>query len=59
MVATELDEDEDEDAGDGADDRYVQEILYVSIPCRFENFIVGGRRWKGLSVIIIHRGGER
>lgn len=59
MVAAELDEDEDENACDGADDGYVEEVLYVSIPRRFEIFIAGGRRWKGLSVIIIHRDGER
>lgn len=58
MVAPELDEEEDEDACDCANGGYVEEVLDVAVPCRFEIVVSGGRRWEGEGVIGGDGGGE-
>lgn len=57
MVAPELKGKEDEDAEEGTNSRYVQEVLDVAVPCGREFVIsatAGGRRKDGFD----HEGAE-
>lgn len=47
VIAAELEEDKDEDTCHGADGRYVYQILNVTVPCRVEVVVAGGRRDRG------------
>lgn len=55
VIAAELDEEEDEEAGHGADGGDVEEVLDVAVPCSVEIIVAGaGGGGRGRRECVIH-----